>query len=294
MTGRRWLVVGVTALAMAMGAAGCSLPEGVDGKLADKWAMPPAAQQVDPKTGECHLGQSEQVVLTTELTVDCAKSHMRETTYVGTFTGVSASLSRPPQLRTSASAQDKAAQTKAYEECSKQTSAYLGHTWYDMRLRLEIVLPSDAAWQAGRKWFRCDLEEINVDTDDIHAREGSLKGFTLPTACMSNPESGPSTIVACTTKHNAEYAGSFLNPMVGKKPSSDADYEPIHTRCRALIATYIGATASQVRFLTGTSIWWDYDYDYWSTGRRVVHCALWFNKKTMIGSAKGKHGRNLP
>jgi hypothetical protein len=294
MTGRRWLVVGVTTLAVMIGVAGCGLPDGVDGKLADKWAMPPAAQQVATVAGECHVGGSEQVMLVSELTVDCAKSHTRETTYVGEFTGAVGGLAQPPLLTKTVGEPGLSAQAAAYAECDKQTSAYLGHKWYDMRLRLEVVMPNDTAWKADRRWYRCELSEVNPDNDSVKAREGSLKGVIFPVACMSNPVSGRATLIACTTKHNAEYAGSFLNPMVGKEPTTTKDYAPIHTRCRALIATYLGTTAAQVQYMTGTSIWWDYDYEYWSMGRRVVHCALWFNKKTMIGSAKGRHGRNLP
>ncbi|MCP2328527.1 hypothetical protein HDA40_007034 [Hamadaea flava] len=292
MTGRRLRPAALAATVLVL-LGGCGLPAKADVRLADHWSMPPAAQQVELKAGDCHQGAADQVDITIEETVDCSFTHLRETTYVGEFTGDLAKLDHAPRLMGSLE-WDVTAQQQVYAECDRRTSAYLGRaSWYDLRLRLEVIVPADAAWAAGRRWFRCDLSEMDVDWAVTEPRDGSLKRFAYAPACL-DITSDVTTIVDCATKHNAEYVGSFLNPMVTKEPESDADYAPIQARCRSLAAPFLGVAASRVAGLTGTTVWFDYEYKFWAAGRRIVHCSLWFGTAAMTGSARGRQGRNLP
>jgi hypothetical protein len=280
-------------LAMAVGLAGCSLPEGVDGDIADRWSMPPAAQQVTPKAGECHVSTGDQIALATEKTVDCSASHTRETTYIGEFTGAAAAERKPPRLDRYATPEAKAAQVAAYAECDRQTSAYVGHSWYHIRLRLEVTVPTDDAWRAGRRWYRCDVVEVDLGMEALRPREGSIKGVTLPATCVTVPQEGTPKAISCTDPHNSEYAGTFLVPMPAKEVT-EPDYPSLHTRCRSVAATFLGVPVSQVETLTGTYVWFDYRSEYWILGRRLIHCLLWFGDSVMTGSAKGHKGRDLP
>jgi len=294
MAQRQWPMVGAVMVAMVMGLAGCALPAGVDGKIADHWAMPAAALQVVPKVGECHTGIGELIKVTTEVQVDCAKLHSRETTYVGEFSAAVAGQRKAPRLDTFGLPEVKTAQAEAYAECDRRTTEYVGHPWYHLRLRVEVALPPDDAWRSGRKWYRCELVEIDLALNAIQTREGSLKGVTLPHTCLSFASESSAKAVPCTAEHNAEYVNTFLGPAPSNTSALEPDYPPLHSRCRAQAAPYIGVSASQVESLTGTYVWFDYPFTYWFLGRRLVHCLLWFDSATMIGSAQGKHGRNLP
>ncbi|MEV0271346.1 septum formation family protein [Hamadaea sp. NPDC050747] len=290
---RRWLLAGVTAAAVLMGLAGCGLPSGVDGKLANEWSMPPAAQEVQAKVGDCRSATQEQVNPVTETMVPCSGTHNREIVYIGEFTGASAALSSPPTLQKNATGAAAAAQAEAYAECSKQASAYVGHAWYDVRLDLNVVLPNSTAWAAGRKWYRCELQQVDWYSFDDETREGSLKDFTYPIRCM-NFANDESREVGCATKHNGEYVGTFT-ALSQTRPKTSAQYAAYHTKCRSLAAPYLGVTVAQVRYLTGTYVWFSYNEDYAASGRQDVHCFLWYGEtKSMTGTAKGKRGTNLP
>ncbi|NUT36989.1 MAG: septum formation family protein [Hamadaea sp.] len=293
MTGRRKIVIATVALMAAVGLAGCGLPAGVDGELTNAWAAPPAPQLVEAKVGDCRVNRSEQASPIADLAVDCTKSHYREVVYIGTFTGESAGLSRPPRLTPNATGKEATAQAEAYKECGKQASAYVGHPWGTVHLSLEVVLPTDAAWQAGRKWFRCELQEIDWNSGDEKARTASLKGFSFPVTCM-NFTSEEALVVDCAKRHNGEFVGVYQAPG-SIVPKTDAQWNPYHAKCRALVGPYLGVAVSRVRYVTGTYSWFMQDNDYWSSGRQDILCFIWTgDKKYMTGSAKGKGGRNLP
>ncbi|NUR69357.1 MAG: hypothetical protein HOU81_00910 [Hamadaea sp.] len=294
MTGQgRRLAAGLAVAAVLLGLAGCGLPDGVDGKLANQWSMPPAAQVVQAKVGDCRTATQEQVNPVTEAMVPCTGTHNREVVYVGEFIGASAALTTPPTLQKNATGAAAAAQAEAYAECSKQATAYVGHPWYDVRLDLTIALPTNAAWAAGRKWYRCELQQVDWYSFDEESREGSLKGFTYPIACM-NFANDESRVVDCATKHNGEYVGTFT-AFSATRPTTNAQYEPYHTKCRSLAAAYLGVGTAQVKYLTGTYVWFGYNEAYVASGRQDVHCFLWYGaKKSMTGTAKGKRGTNLP
>lgn len=282
--------------ALILGLSGCGLPEGVDGDIG--WPTPASAEQVVSKAGDCHTSLGEQIAPAKEQTVDCAASHNRETTYVGAFTGAAAAERKPPTLDRYSTAVAKAAQAEVYAECDRRTSEYVGHNWYHIRLRLVVAVPTDVAWQAGQHWYRCDLVEVDLGVDAVQAREGSLKGATLPATCLAVPASGTAKVVPCGERHNSEYAGTFLAPQTSKEVV-EPDYESLHTTCRTVAASFLGVRAAQVAGLTGTYLWFDNrsDYnlaEYWIMGRRLVHCLLWFGTGTMTGSARGNKGRDLP
>lgn len=293
MTGRRKIVLAAIALMAAVGVAGCGLPAGVDGKLTNAWAAPPTPQLVEAKAGDCVVTRAEQTTPHDNPITICTNTHHREIVHVGTFTGAAAALAVPPRIKENATGAEAAAQATAYAECSKQASAYLGRPWYSIHLDLFVVLPTDRAWQAGRKWFRCELQEVDWYSNNPKARTSSLKGNAFPVSCI-NFTGDEAKEVPCTTKHNGEFVGGF-DATSATPPKTDKQYEAYHKRCRDLIGAYIGVARSRVQYVTGTYLWYEHDDEYWSSGRRGMLCFIWLGeKKYMTGSAKGKGGRNLP
>ncbi|WP_084557268.1 septum formation family protein [Hamadaea tsunoensis] len=260
-------------------------PGGSDGDLTDDWAALSAPQSVTPKAGECHADLDEQVSATVA-PVDCAAEHVAETVYVGRFEGTVTQAADAPLLRENATGADAEAQSRAYAECSDRATAYLGHPWFDVRLDLDVTLPTAAAWQAGLRWFRCDLVQTGWGLADPVARKGSLKDAWLPTAC-ADLSGADWPQVDCAKKHDGEYAGAFLAPAAAKKPAGKA-MDPLHDKCFDLIAPYLGVSRAKVDYTVGDALWFADDFAYWSSGRRTVHCFIWLDKQTTTGSLKGR------
>ncbi|WP_051366735.1 septum formation family protein [Hamadaea tsunoensis] len=283
--GRRGRLLAAAVMVLAL-AAGCSsLPAGVDGRLVDGWPMPAEAEQTLPKAGDCHsyvYGEEARSDAVGD-PVPCDGPHIRETVYVGRFTGAAAQLAEPPPLYTRATAEVAKAQSDAYLDCNAQASRYLGHPWYDPRLRLHVTLPVRTAWQAGVRWYRCDIEEIKYDSSTEMTggqqiqRTASLRRDWPATLCVEmNIDGWPER--PCTAKHSGEFVGAFLMPVRTTLPKGDKDFAPLHAVCELMISKYTGISLSKLAWGDGVS--WQEGLDYWKSGRRVTECYVWSGEKS--------------
>ena len=300
---------GLTALLVATGLAATSACGIIGSPLAGKSAAPatsasavpsasPSAAPVELAAGQCFDDDyAEALARTSVHLVDCAEEHYGETVYVGRFVGATSSA-QAPQLSSSASAADAAAQNAAYLDCSSHADKYLGHSWIHRLLTLRVAVPLAAAWADGERWYRCDIFETALGQGPgarLVERRGSLK-TTWPAAVCVNQNLGQS-IVDCKTKHPGEFVGGFLLPAgLKKEPQTQKETDPYANKCWKVMAPYLGVPTSRAQYLVGVSFDYEYDFDYWASGRRVVWCFTWTGKSTktyVTGSAKGRKGKGL-
>jgi len=270
MTGRRWLAACAAALAMTIGATGCSqLPDGVDGKLTDAWAVPAEPKGYEPVDGACYATFTRGTASVRDVPpVDCAESHSGETIYTGDNPG------------------GTVAQQFAF--CEEKINTGFGRDWRSLRIEISVVLPTASAIKGGAKWIRCDAREVkDVDSEGGVTRKGRLRDSVAQLALGCFQAAGSDytlTAVDCGQKHNTEFVGAFT--ATGVYPEKDSQWAPLHTRCRVLGATYLGITAAQ--YYTKYSNLAAVISPDWDHGQRGVRCYLYLGKTTMTGSAKGK------
>jgi Septum formation len=292
---------GIAAIAagVMLAASGCTAaPDG--GALVKDWALPPSPVAVVPVAGECHaLVYAEEISPLDRSPIDCKSKHYSETVYVGQFTGAAAQLPSPPRLTANAAGAVAEAQRSAYGSCVKQAERYLNHPWYDPNLVLRVSLPTDDAWSAGLRWYSCEIFEHSWDVDDEASdlqREDSLKTRWMATVCVNQNAPGWPTI-ACSQKHPGEFVGGFEVPVtMTKAPKTQKETQPLYDQCYRLSAIYLNVGLSKMRQLSGVSVWWIDDQEYWPSGRRSAMCFLWTGAKSstyVTGSAKGRKGKGL-
>jgi hypothetical protein len=289
-----WLTALAAAGATAMMLSGCSMIDGVDGKIADDWAPIGEPKVFTPANEVCHSAFREVAYASAYQPVDCKTSHQVETVHIGTFSGAAGDRKTPPEA---GSPEMRA----AYAECASKATAYLGADPHTARLWLGTVLPSPAAWSGGARWFRCDLAEVkSVDDDDLVSHEGSLKGALkaaspLRLGCY-NPKIVKDEVevmvpVACTKAHHSEFVGTYRAPNItydAFKKDTNAG-----SKCYDVIAKYVGVSRSTVKYRSGWIAYYPSESD-WTAGDRAVLCFLWRSDKTFKRSLKGAGSKGLP
>lgn len=264
---------------LMLGLAGCaSLPDGVDGDLANDWRPMPAATQFRPLAGTCHPDLAQSATIDNWSPVSCAGPHLAETVAVADLAGAG-SLAAPSD-----------GLGRAFAECAKSATAFLGADWRTGWVLLQPVLPSKAAWSGGARWFGCDLAETSPVDGALVRRSGSLKGSMraggkLRMAC-ANPTIAGDTVtemhpVPCASSHTAEFAGLFATR---EAKSSDLSSDDLAKGCDAAIARFAGlANDGSVPSRVG---WLGFPPDdaAWRMGDRAIRCFLWLNGERMTGS----------
>ncbi|MFU8874123.1 septum formation family protein [Micromonospora sp. SL4-19] len=293
---RRWwtaVAVGATA---ALALAGCGVPAGVDGDLADDWPAFPAAESFVPEVGACHTTIQDIGYLNGYNPVDCTTSHRAETLHVGTLTGADAGRGTPPRAGSTG-------MRAARAECDQQVNKAVGADWRSGRLQLTVVLPSEPAWSGGARWFRCDLAEVaSLDDGGVTERSASLRDALTARSPLAfgcfNPKLLKDDItemqpVACTAKHKAEFVGVYPFPDI-----TFAEFQRTpqraHKACRSLIAKYVKVPDnSDMQYRAGT-IFYHPMKEEWEDGNRGVQCFLWLDNRTLTRSLKGAGSKGLP
>jgi hypothetical protein len=290
---RRWITATVMGVAAAALLAGCaSLPAGIDGDLTNSWSKLGDATPFVPKSGVCHEAESEPE-MSSYRPVDCAKEHIAETIFVGTFTGAAATSQRPPV----------GGQDDVYPDCAKRAADFLGAPSRGGNIAVKVVPPGDRAWWGGARWYRCDLVETALVTADAVPRKGTLaKSLTgaapLALRCF-NPTIGGEHItrmaaVPCAKPHHAEFVGTWTAPAAMPYDTAQNDEKRISKGCFSAIARYAKVPDDgKLRYRTG---WIRYiaAETEWEHGERDIQCFLWLSDKTLTGSAKGRGNSGLP
>lgn len=154
--------IAVTALALLV-VAGCTGEPGAD----------PDRDSVDPPAlGACRVLTPASVAAPADDSevVDCAEEHTAETYAVGPL----------PDRLSQSSYDDPALGAFAFRTCSKAFMRFLGA---DESLVLRTLLswawfrPSEEAWDAGARWYRCDVVGGDEDARDFVALPETAKGL---------------------------------------------------------------------------------------------------------------------
>jgi putative regulator of septum formation len=286
-----------------VGLAGCGgLPDGVDGELVDGWAPMQEPVQVAPEAGVCHdYSYTETPRLVAQEPTACTEAHFLETVHVGTFEGAAADRNGAPNPATEP-------WRNAYRECDERAAEYLGADFRYGRLRLGVAVPTDAAWRAGARWFRCDIERLN-DFDDLVDATDSLRGVfdgepELALGCFTGrseevEDSDFFSIdgmeeVPCDEPHRAEFVGVLHADDDARFPRTDTASSRISEGCFERIAAYLDVSVT-VDLLVRTGVaWWGMSEQDWDSGNHGFRCFLWVDDDRLTGSLEGAGIDALP
>jgi hypothetical protein len=289
---------GLAALAVtALLAGGCAAPAGLDGDLTDDWKGLPEARIPVPRTGACYDvpdGAPKGTVQWPE-PVDCAAAHTVETVHIGTFEGGDPA---------SVPGQGSPERRSAYTDCAGKAKEFLGDDWRTGRLDLVLVLPIQPHWQAGARWYRCDLVEYqDVDDFKVVQRSGSLRdGLTgarpVGLGCVAVTETAQKRVdrlapTPCETPHNGEFAAVVDLPE-GAYPTDPAAAGDQRLRsCAGPVAAFVGVpddTQLADRIGWVASPFSEID---WGLGNRGVRCYA-YSGDPLVGSVRGAGPEKLP
>jgi len=295
-------VLGAMALAATavLVLAGCGKPAGTDGDLTNGWAMLPAAKIVVPTAPACYTADDDDLTTITKWpeATDCTKSHNVELIYVGQFSDADADSSSGPP------ASGSPGRRTAYETCASQAKTYLGADWRSGRLELTLDVPISQQWEAGARWYRCDMQEYkDLQNYEVLDRTTSLKGGLVGSAdlklgCMTITETSAQEIdkilpVACSSAHNGEFAGVWDAPDGAYPTDANARKTANLNGCRAVVASYAGIpNDSNFTYRTG-QVATPFNKASWELGNRGVRCYIWLNKN-VSNSLKGVGTGGLP
>jgi putative regulator of septum formation len=292
---RRWLTA--VALGAALALAGCTEPPaGTDGDLTDDWAALAQAEPFVPEVETCHPSAVDTGYLANYAPVDCGQSHVTQTVHVGTFSGAAAEAAEPVAVGTPE-------YQSAYGDCDRAAQKFLGGDWRGARLTLTMILSSPPAWQAGTRWYRCDVGEVrSIDDASLEARTASLKGALAKLSPLHhqcfNPKTAKQVIeemtaVSCTRPHRSEFVGTFPAPGT-TYATFEKDSAAIHKGCRARVAAFAKVpNDSNLQYRVGTIFYQPSEFEFRS-GNRSVQCFLWRDDQPLTRSVRGAGIRALP
>jgi hypothetical protein len=295
-------VVGAAVLAVVSAAAltACGKPAGVDGNLTNGWAMLPEAKIAVPVAPACYSTPEDDVTSITKWPepVECTASHNVELIYVGQFTGSDADGSSAPSS-------GSPGLKKAYEECAARAKTFLGDDWRTGSLALTLDVPIAQQWDAGARYYRCDLQQYkDLETYAVADRTSSLKDSLKDAAsdahlgCLTVTETAAQAIdkmlpIACTSAHNGEFAGIFDNPDGNYPDDANARKTANLNGCRGVVSAYAGIpNDTNFTYRTG-QVAIPFTKASWEQGNRGVRCYIWLNKN-VSKSLKGAGTGGLP
>lgn len=281
--------------------AGCGgPPAGVDRDLVGDWLAMPEPVQMVPAAGACLDNDYKQNVglRLYDKPVDCTERHSLETIHVGRFDEAEVTD------RDEAPDPGTARWRDAFQQCDEADDDYLGADFRYGDLWMGVGVPQDQAWEAGARWFRCDLIEpqnffqspLWPDTlrgslsEEATLRPGLVLGcFTVEVGeTVGELRSIEFTgMVVCSEPHEAEFVGVWHSNQ-RDYPEADGDWATVHENCREIVADYIGVTPS---FVTGvlrvTTIVRGMGQTDWDNGDRGFRCFLHVNDESVSRSLDG-------
>ncbi|GAA0737974.1 septum formation family protein [Dactylosporangium roseum] len=291
------------ALALLLSACTPAPPPGTDGDLVDGWPMLPGAALVPPVAPACYRlpdNASSADVTKWPEPVPCTEPHQVELVSVGQFGGVDADRATPPGT-------GSPALRAAFAKCSADATALLGGDWRAGRLSLSVDLPTPTLWDAGARWYRCDLQALeDLDRFAPMTRTATLKdalkpGGDLLVGCVTvtQPAGGRAGQIdrllpaSCATRHDAEFAGLFEAPDGPYPADATARREANLAGCRPKVAAFVDVpNDANFRARTGL-ITMPFDKAAWELGNRAVRCYVW-PPKPVTASLKGAGTGALP
>jgi hypothetical protein len=297
-TMRRWFAATAAVVTvLAVSGCGVDLPKGTDGDITDEWRPITAPVMFAPEAGTCHEKLEAEVSMDTDRPVPCTALHVTETVAIGTLGEAGQSVP------TAVPEHGDQYELDAYQDCAERVSTFLGGPWRSGRIEVNVVLPTQAGWSGGARWYRCDVTEINIDNGRPVARTGSMaRGLAgsqpLLLRCFNPKVSGDfvdtMTAVACTKPHRAEFAGLWTAPASWSYSKLRKDQKNTEKGCLGVIARFAKIPDNaDTRYRVG---WISYHptADEWDRDVRGVQCFLWKSGTAMTRSMKGAGTKGLP
>jgi hypothetical protein len=179
------------------------LASALTGCFGSSRANAPAADKAAPDLGACRLLEPHDVALPSNATdpVACDQPHTAQTFAVGSL---------PAELADAAYDDDDVA-AFAYRTCSQEFTRFTGA---DESLAMRTILswawfrPSEAAWRAGARWYRCDVVGGGDQTRSYVHLPDRTKGLLLGRppdewlVCAQGATVSGSMKVPCSQKHD--------------------------------------------------------------------------------------------
>jgi hypothetical protein len=258
--------------------------------------MPDPAVSV-PVAGVCYDQElTAGVASGDQETEGCQLSHQVETVYVGSFTGDDAQRASPPPI-------GGPARAAAYAGCRKGAVDYLGDDYHTGMLRMDLVLPTPAAWTGGARWYRCDVVRFtNALANQVEYGSGSVKdglrgarllALTCYTHTVNSDGTDEEDISSCDRPHNSELAGLYTAPDIPWPDDQTARENLGFKGCDAVVGAYLGFTSGHDESpYLGYAISL-FDQSQWALGDRTIRCSVIGlknnspNNVRFIGTAKG-------
>lgn len=223
-----------------------------------------------PRLGACRQLNPEDITRSTNSSpvVDCKKEHTAETFAVGTF---------PDDVAKSADdLDDPKLGGYIYQTCNQKFRAFLGadeSTVMRSTLTWAWFRPSADAWDAGARWYRCDVVGGGEQAREFVALPETAKGLLLGVpddkwmTCVDGETVAGSVKIPCSEPHNWRAVTTI---KLGEPPDPYPGDRVVEVRTRDFCSDSVGAWL-------GYPI--DYDYGYtwfheqeWKAGNRRSIC----------------------
>jgi len=221
-----------------------------------------------PDKGACRLLTSEDLARASADTmpVDCRQKHTAETFAVGTF----------PAKVAGKGVGDPALGAHVFDSCEGKFRRFLGGN-ESLVMRATVTWawfrPSEDAWDAGARWWRCDVVGGGEESTDLVDLPRTTKGILLGRpedrwmACVDGPSVVDSVKISCDREHTWRAVTTIvLGENDDKYPGDDL----VAVRTRDFCSKSVGAWLNYPV---------DFDYGYtvfreaeWRAGNRRSVC----------------------
>ncbi|MBI1351585.1 MAG: hypothetical protein GC156_10750 [Actinomycetales bacterium] len=228
----------------------------------------PAPASADPQVGACYAYKPAVLkdASTSAPVVDCNADHTAETFWVG---AAPSALGLPSKA-------SPAARLAAGQACSTRVmNAYVGmpDRVLPSRFRTVVLFPTDAQWNAGERWVRCDV---------VLQGGVALKSFTGTASALvaANPSTQFDFCTPAEPNAKSTYAYPCLNPKknwiklldkdLGGPGSKFPGSKTVERKTRALCKKQGKAWSGGIKYYGWWAIW--PTSVGWREGRRAAQC----------------------
>ncbi|MGA9747246.1 MAG: septum formation family protein [Nocardioides sp.] len=227
-----------------------------------------AADTQPPEVGQCRMLSPQDIQQPSNdgAPVRCNRTHTAETFAVGTF----------PDAVSGDGIDDPALGAHVFGECEKEFRRFLGGdesavmratvTWAWFR-------PSEAAWDAGARWWRCDVVGGGEESTSLVTLPETAEGLLLGQpddrwqVCVDGPSVADSVKIPCTEPHTWRAVSTIV---LGEDEDDYPGDRVVASRTRSFCSDSVGAILNYPV---------DYDYGYtffhqveWEAGNRRSIC----------------------
>ncbi|WFE28830.1 septum formation family protein [Solwaraspora sp. WMMD791] len=287
----------LTVVVLALTGCTAGSVDGDGGDVTDARTPSDGPVTVTPREGTCHHTDELVADAAAYQPVDCDRPHLTETVHVGVFTGEHAAHPTVPSTGSTGRGAARA-------ECDQRAAEFLGDVWQAGRLSLRVVVPSQAAWNGGDRWFRCDLGEVGLDDGELAARSGSLAGTLsgeapLRLGCFAPEFTDDGSLDAlpptsCDEPHSSEFVGTYVEDGQLTLDEAFSRSDAVNDRCLGVVAAYANVPAdADLQYRVGSFYVLPYENE-WDEGDRRIRCFAWQSDPPLTRSVRGGGTPALP